>query len=224
MKDNDQEGINLVVQVMDAIENYQDDLGYCADEVREDYAKFGTEVYIPSGWTGKNAQGAELKNGVTFIDIRPKYKQDPQWEKVENFLNGGDPPHFTYHRFWAQTEIAVANGLLSIYGVSGSGSTGGGSGGGSSGDCAAAIKQQGYKCCKPNCEIIYTDGDGNWGVENGEWCGCGGGTSQATAKCPEAITKQGYKCCSSCSFVYYTDSDGNWGVENNQWCGMPTNC
>jgi len=221
MKDNDQEGINLVIDVMDAIENYKDDEGYCADEVREDYAKFATEVYIPSGWSGKNAQGANIKNGVTFIDIRPKYKQDPDWAQVENFINGGDPPRFRYHRFWGQTEIMVANGLISIYGLSKDGSTGGGNGGGK---CSASIQRQGYKCCRAGCETIYVDNDGNWGVENGEWCGCGDGTSSASAKCPKAITDQGYNCCSSCSFVYYTDSDGNWGVENNDWCGMPSNC
>jgi len=119
MKDNDQEGINLAVQVMDAIENYRDNLGYSTHEARGDYDKFGGEVYIPSGWTGKNAQGANIRSGVTFIDIRPKYKQDPDWPQVEEYLNGGNPPEFSYHRFWAQTEIAVANGMISIYGLKG---------------------------------------------------------------------------------------------------------
>jgi len=230
LKDNDQEGINLVVDVMDAMENYKDDLGYSTLEARGDYANFSTEVYVPSGWSGKNAQGAQIKSGVTFIDIRPKYKQDPDWEQVENFLNGGDPPQFTYHRLWGQTEIMVANGLLSIYGVSGgsgsgnSSNSGGNSSGSSKGDCNASIKSQGYKCCKSGCKVIYQDDDGDWGVENGEWCGCGVTKTSTVGKCPTSITNQGYKCCSSCSYVYYQDSDGDWGVENGDWCGMPTNC
>ncbi|ORY69337.1 Six-hairpin glycosidase [Neocallimastix californiae] len=117
MKDQDQEGLRLVVDVMDAMENYKDNLGYATEEARLDYSKFGDEVYIPYGWTGKNAQGANLRNGNTFIDIRPKYKQDPEWAQVENFLNEGDAPTFTYHRFWGQTEIMVNNGLLDIYDV-----------------------------------------------------------------------------------------------------------
>ncbi|ORX42386.1 cellulase Cel48A precursor [Piromyces finnis] len=224
LKDGDQDGLNLVVDVMDAIENYKDDLGYAALEARNDYENFGKEVYIPSGWTGKNAQGANIKSGVKFIDIRPKYKQDPDWPQVENFLNGGNPPEFTYHRFWGQTEIMVANGLLSIYGVTGGSGAGNGSGNGgsSSGSCPASIKNQGYKCCKAGCQVIYQDADGDWGVENGQWCGCGGGDSGNS--CPKAITNQGYKCCSGCSYVYYEDQDGKWGVENNDWCGIPSNC
>jgi len=46
--------------------------------------------------------------------------------------------------------------------------------------CSSKITAQGYKCCKdPNCIIYYTDADGDWGVENDEWCGCGGGTAPA---------------------------------------------
>jgi len=211
LKDNDQEGLNLVVQVMDAIENYKDDLGYSAYEERVDYENFGGEVYIPSGWTGKNAQGANLKSGVTFIDIRPKYKQDPDWKQVESFLNGGNPPHFNYHRFWGQTEIMVANGLLSIYGIDGGNDT--------PGTCPKAIKDQGYPCCKAGCQVVYTDADGDWGVENGDWCGCGGGDV-----CNAGVLAQGYPCCSSCGPVYYTDADGDWGVENGNWCGIPLSC
>ena len=212
----------FILDVMNAIENYKDDLGYAALEARADYAKFGEEVYIPSGWSGKNAQGAQIKNGVTFIDIRPKYKEDPDWGQVEEFLNGGNPPQFTYHRFWGQTEIMVANGLLSIYGVTGGS---GGSGGSSDGrtNCNSKITSQGYKCCKVGCEVIYRDNDGDWGVENNEWCGCGS-SSAGAGTCPKAITNQGYKCCSGCSFVYYVDNDGKWGVENNDWCGIPSNC
>ncbi|ORY67859.1 putative cellulase [Neocallimastix californiae] len=227
MKDNDQEGLKLVVDVMDAIENYRDDLGYAAEEAREDYSKFGDEVYIPSGWTGKNAQGANLRSGNTFIDIRPKYKQDPDWGQVEDFLNGGNPPTFRYHRFWGQTEIMVANGLIAIYDVPSmiDGYTPGPSPNPNPDDrtsCPASITRQGYKCCRVGCTVEYTDNDGEWGVEDGDWCGCGKAPSKD--KCNANIIAQGYKCCKSCGTVYYEDGDGQWGVENNDWCGMPLNC
>ncbi|KAG4104478.1 family 48 glycoside hydrolase [Neocallimastix lanati (nom. inval.)] len=222
MKDGDQEGINLSIDVMDAIENYKDDLGYGTTEARGDYDKFGGEVYIPRGWSGKNAQGANIRNGVTFIDIRPKYKQDPDWEQVEAYLNGGEPPVFTYHRFWAQTEIAVANGLISIYDLKKDGPSPIPIDGELT-ECPASITNQGYACCAVGCEVVYTDNDGEWGVENNEWCGCGKAPAPKP-KCSSAILAQGYSCCSSCGTVYYTDADGDWGVENNDWCGMPTKC
>jgi len=32
----------------------------------------------------------------------------------------------------------------------------------------------GYKCCSSiNLEIVYTDENGSWGYEDGEWCGIG---------------------------------------------------
>ena len=30
------------------------------------------------------------------------------WPKVQAYLNGGAAPTFTYHRFWAQADIAMA--------------------------------------------------------------------------------------------------------------------
>lgn len=32
-------------------------------------------------------------------------------------------------------------------------------------------KLKGYNCCKNTCNISYVDDDGNWGVENNNWCG-----------------------------------------------------
>jgi len=38
--------------------------------------------------------------------------------------------------------------------------------------CSLAIIKQGYNCCSIDCDIIYSDDDGTWGLENGQWCGC----------------------------------------------------
>jgi len=32
-------------------------------------------------------------------------------------------------------------------------------------------KLLGYNCCRNSCDIVYKDDDGNWGVENNNWCG-----------------------------------------------------
>jgi len=198
MKDGDQEGIDLAIQVMDAIENYKDDLGYAAEEARTDYEKFGQEVYIPSGWTGKNAQGAEIKSGMTFIDMRPKYKEDPDWEQVENFLNGGSAPTFTYHRFWAQTEIMVANGIISIYGAAS------GSPAAPSTPAEQAPANPAPSTPAPSAPVAPKTDD--------------------AITCNPNVPPQGWPCCSSCGVVYWIDEDGDWGVENNDWCGMPLTC
>jgi len=221
MKDNDDKGLMIVRDIVDAVKNYADELGYSDRETHEEYDHMFEETYIPAGWVGKNAQGATIKSGVTFIDIRPKYKQDPDWAQVEDYYNGGGSPEFRYHRFWAQTEIMITNGLMEIY------------------DnycipappapppakkinltrCSSKITAQGYRCCTNGCEVVYTDDDGDWAVENGDWCGCGIDTS-----CNPDIVAMGYPCCQSCGKIYYEDEDGEWGVEDNKWCGMKYKC
>lgn len=95
---------------------HQDSLGLAVDETRADYLRFddaydpatGSGVYIPSGWTGTNGQGATLNSSSTFLSMRPKYQQDPQWPKLKAYLDGGPAPTWRYHRFWAQADIAMA--------------------------------------------------------------------------------------------------------------------
>ncbi|ORY28210.1 hypothetical protein LY90DRAFT_361241, partial [Neocallimastix californiae] len=80
---------------------------------------------------------------------------------------------------------------------------------------------QGYECCPSDCETIYTDDDGDWGVNNNQWCGCGNKKTEPKpiGSCSVNILNQGYECCPSDCEVIYTDNDGDWGVNNNQWCG-----
>jgi len=94
---------------------YKDEKGLSVEEARGDYKKFFVqEVYIPEGWTGTMANGDVIKSGVKFIDIRSKYRQDPDWEKVETAYKSGVAPVFKYHRFWAQCDIALALGTYSL--------------------------------------------------------------------------------------------------------------
>jgi len=83
-----------------------------------------------------------------------------------------------------------------------------------------------YNCCN-TCEVLFTDSEGDWGMDFGDWCFINqqkcqllNGVAANTCKF-EAL---GYKCCSTCGQVFYTDNDGSWGVENGDWCGMPDNC
>jgi len=87
--------------------------------------------------------------------------------------------------------------------------------------CFSQLLKPPYPCCK-GITTVYTDEDGEWGVENGEWCGIDIFLKKyLTPICfSEAL---GYPCCNSC-FLAYTDKDGNWGIENGKWCGLKDSC
>ncbi|GAA4895417.1 glycoside hydrolase family 48 protein [Streptomonospora salina] len=88
----------------------EDDIGIAVEESRGDYDRFDDEVYVPEGFSGTMPNGDAVEPGSTFTSIRSFYRDDPQWDKVQNYLDNpdGEAPTFTYHRFWAQAEIATA--------------------------------------------------------------------------------------------------------------------
>ncbi|GAA3740908.1 glycoside hydrolase family 48 protein [Salinactinospora qingdaonensis] len=95
-------------ELLDALLANKDSLGVAVEETRGDYDRFDDEVYIPEGFSGTMPNGDPIEPGSTFTSIRSFYEDDPQWSKVQDYLNGGDEPTFTYHRFWAQTDVATA--------------------------------------------------------------------------------------------------------------------
>ncbi|NUS65021.1 MAG: cellulose 1,4-beta-cellobiosidase, partial [Saccharothrix sp.] len=104
---------------------HQDSKGIATPEVREDYKRFddtynattGEGPYVPPGWTGKMPNGDQIGQNSSFLSMRSMFRNDPEWPKVQSYLDGGPAPTFTYHRFWAQTEIATAFSLhAEIYG------------------------------------------------------------------------------------------------------------
>jgi len=74
----------------------------------------------------------------------------------------------------------------------------------------------GYPCCTGNT-VVYSDGDGDWGVENNNWCGI---------SYPESCFAEayGYPCCETCVVKYSDESGRQWGKENKQWCGIKDSC
>ncbi len=102
--------------LLDALNADQDTIGISVPETRTDYNRFddkyssstGEGPYVPSTWTGKMPNGDTINSSSTFESIRSFYQNDPAWPKVQSYLNGGAAPSFTYHRFWAQSEIATA--------------------------------------------------------------------------------------------------------------------
>ncbi|MEV7085976.1 glycoside hydrolase family 48 protein [Streptomyces sp. NPDC093085] len=91
-------------------DHHQDALGIAVPETRADYSRFADPVYVPSGWTGAMPNGDRIDSSATFTSLRSFYRNDPDWPKVEAYLRGGAAPVFTYHRFWAEADIALALG------------------------------------------------------------------------------------------------------------------
>ncbi len=105
--------------LLNALLAHTDSIGIAIPETRTDYSRFDDEynsstgegVYVPQGWTGEMPNGDPIAAGADFLSIRSFYRDDPQWQKVQDYLDGGPAPTFTYHRFWAQAEIATAFSL-----------------------------------------------------------------------------------------------------------------
>jgi hypothetical protein len=101
--------------LLDAIWTHKDSKGVSVTETRADYNRFddvynastGQGLYIPPGWSGTMPNGDQIKPGASFLDIRSFYRNDPDFPKVQAYLNGGPAPTFNYHRFWAQVDVAT---------------------------------------------------------------------------------------------------------------------
>jgi len=77
----------------------------------------------------------------------------------------------------------------------------------------------GYPCCSTCTETVYIDKNGNWGIENGEWCGITNTQVKNEEEEKKCITESiGYPCCSASTETIYTDDEGKWGVEKDEWC------
>ena len=112
-KSGDAPSAALAKSLLDVMATFADTKGIAVPETRTDYSRFNDTVYVPSGWSGKMPNGDPIAPGATFLSIRSWYKNDPDWPKVQAYLNGGSAPSFTYHRFWAQADIAMA---YAVYG------------------------------------------------------------------------------------------------------------
>ncbi len=101
----------LAKEVLDRMWNtYRDDKGLSSPEDRGDFKRiFEEEVHVPAGFSGKMANGDEIKPGVSFLDIRSNYKNDPEFSRLEAAYASGQDFTQRYHRSWAQIEIALAN-------------------------------------------------------------------------------------------------------------------
>jgi hypothetical protein len=87
----------------------RDEQGISILESRSDYERFDDPIFVPPSFTGMMGSGDPINSSSTFLSIRSKYRDDPEFPKVQAYLNGGPVPTFRYHRFWAQVDVALAN-------------------------------------------------------------------------------------------------------------------
>ncbi len=107
----DTDSRDLAKEVLDRMwVTYRDDKGVSSPEERGDFVRmFEEEVYVPDGFIGAMPNGDEIKPGVTFLDIRSGYRDDPDFDRLEAAYNAGEDYTQNYHRSWAQIEVALAN-------------------------------------------------------------------------------------------------------------------
>ncbi|WP_163131108.1 glycoside hydrolase family 48 protein [Agarivorans sp. Alg241-V36] len=94
--------------------NHRTDKGVSAPESRGDYRdRINQSVYFPPGWSGVNAVGADLNADTTFTSMRPFFNEsDPGYQELQNAIAEDRDPVYTYHRYWAQVDVATANALF----------------------------------------------------------------------------------------------------------------
>ncbi len=101
---------DMAKELIDRLWTNKDALGIAIAEERGDYSRFfDQDVYIPSTYSGVMPNGDKIKPGIKFKDIRSKYLDDPAYPAVLAAYKSGTKYKTTYHRTWAQMEIAMAN-------------------------------------------------------------------------------------------------------------------
>lgn len=91
--------------------------GVAVSEYRTDYKRFGDPIYVPTSpaYVGHMPNGDLIHSGSTFISIRSFMMTDPDYPQIAAYIANpttAPVPQFTYHRFWAQVEFAMANATM----------------------------------------------------------------------------------------------------------------
>lgn len=87
---------------------HRDQAGVSVPEFRGDYQRLFEEIPVPASYSATMPNGDKVETGATFLSIRSKYKDDPDFNRVKIAVDAGEKPEFSYHRFWAQIDVAVA--------------------------------------------------------------------------------------------------------------------
>jgi hypothetical protein len=111
-----QECVDVAAAILDGIRaNHFGTFGYTIPEPRTDYIRYADIVPVPSIYHGVMPNGDVIEEGVRFIDIRSFMMEWEGWDSVQAYIDGGDVPVFSYHRFWHNAEIGTAFAMMHKY-------------------------------------------------------------------------------------------------------------
>ncbi|CAG9761380.1 unnamed protein product [Ceutorhynchus assimilis] len=101
-------------KLLDALWSFhQTDKGYANVETFTQYSNFNNPLFLPlANWSGIYPNGDVINSNSTFLSVRSWFKKDPNWEKVQKYLDGGEAPSFPVHRFWENADLAIS---LAVY-------------------------------------------------------------------------------------------------------------
>jgi hypothetical protein len=107
---------NTAKGLLDRLLLHKDSIGISTPETKTDINRIDDVwtssnqqgLFVPPAFTGTMPNGDVIASGKSFLDVRTFLKSDPAWPAVQSYLDGGPAPVFTYHRFWAQSDIALA--------------------------------------------------------------------------------------------------------------------
>jgi len=134
--------------------------------------------------------GTKASSGQRVLDVEKRGTTDGS-NVIQYALNGASNQTWTFESTSAPS----------------SGSQGGQGGNNNNNSCWSS--RLGYPCCK-SCNVVFTDNDGKWGVENDDWCGISSTCNNSNT----CVGAQGYPCCQNSCIVYSTDADGRRRIEN----------
>jgi hypothetical protein len=107
---------NLVDRIWDG---YRDTIGITRSETRADYQHMKDVVYIPANFMGATPDQQPIAPDVTsFISLRSFYQNAMGYNTLISYMgdpNNVAPPVYTYHRFWANCEFAMACAAIHHY-------------------------------------------------------------------------------------------------------------
>ncbi len=95
---------------------YRDDVGVSYSEDNGSLSRiFEQDVWVPKDYSGTMPSGDKIETGIKFIDIRTKYREDPEFKKLEEYYNANKTTagyELNYHRFWHISDYLMAVGTM----------------------------------------------------------------------------------------------------------------
>jgi hypothetical protein len=107
--------VNIAKELLNRMWNlYRDDKGIGDKQELTTMLErfFDQKIAVPDNYSGTMANGDKITKGATFFSIRTEYENDPDFQKLKDAYENNKSFSMVYHRFWAQSEAAIALGVM----------------------------------------------------------------------------------------------------------------